>query len=173
MQPLWNAQESASVAGAGFAGADPHQWTLGLNRPALDCSRPAWALARGRAGSLDTIVSVVANYRMADPITAFAHYRVKEGRVDDFLALVAKHGPILRRLGLVTDQPARVYVGFEKRVEGPLVIEIFEWVDPDASGRAHTHPEVSGVWEAMGPLCEERDGRPPFEFPNLREVSLP
>lgn len=109
---------------------------------------------------------------MSDPITSFAHYRVREGRVEEFLDLVGKHGPILRRLGLVTDAPTQVYLGHEKRVAGPLVIEVFEWVDQEASARAHTHPEVSEVWEAMGPLCEERDGRPPFEFPNLRPVSV-
>jgi hypothetical protein len=109
---------------------------------------------------------------MSEPITSFAHYRVREGHVDEFLALAGKHGPILRRLGLITDEPTRVYVGHEKKSAAPLVIEIFEWVDDDASGLAHTHPEVSEVWEAMGPLCEERDGRPPFEFSNLRAVSV-
>jgi hypothetical protein len=51
------------------------------------------------------------------------------------------------------------------------VIEIFEWVDEDSSGRAHTHPTVSGVWESMGPLCEPRDGRGPFEFLNLKRLA--
>lgn len=108
---------------------------------------------------------------MSEATTSFNHYRVRDGRLDEFLALVAKHGPVLRRLGLITDEPIRVYVGSEKQIEGPLVMEVFEWVDSDASARAHTHPEVSQVWEAMGPLCEERAGRPPFEFPNLREVA--
>jgi hypothetical protein len=109
---------------------------------------------------------------MTEPITAFAHYRVREDRIDDFLALVAKHGPILRRLGLVTDEPTRVYLGHEKEAQAPLVIEIFEWADDDAAGRAHTHPEVSEVWEAMDPMCEDRDGRPAMEFPHLRPVSV-
>lgn len=93
--------------------------------------------------------------------------------MQEFLGLVAKHGPALRQLGLVTDEPTRVYVGSEKHIDGPLVIEVFQWAGPDAAARAHTHPEVSEVWEAMGPLCGERAGRPPFEFPNLREVPLP
>jgi len=109
---------------------------------------------------------------MSEPITAFAQYRVRDGHVDEFLALVGKHGPILRRLGLVTDEPTRVYLGHEKVSAAPLVIEIFEWVDDDASGLAHTHPEVSEVWEAMGPLCEDRDGRPSMEFPHLKQVSV-
>lgn len=107
---------------------------------------------------------------MAEPITTFAHYRVREGHVDDFLALVGKHGPVLRRLELVTDEPIRVFQGHEKS-GAPLVIEIMEWADEEAVATAHTHPEVSEVWEAMGPMCENRDGRPSMEFPNLRQVS--
>lgn len=109
---------------------------------------------------------------MTEAMTAFAHYRVREGSVDDFLALVGKHGPILRRLGLVTDEPTRVYLGQEKS-GGPLVIEIFEWAGADAVSRAHTHPEVSEVWESMAPMCEDRDGKPAMEFPHLQPVSLP
>lgn len=108
---------------------------------------------------------------MPEPITAFAHYRVRKDSVDDFLALLDQHAPILRRLGLVSDEPTRVYLGEEKESGGPLVIEIFEWADDDAVARAHTHPEVSGVWEAMGPMCEERGGRPSMEFPHFRRVS--
>jgi hypothetical protein len=107
---------------------------------------------------------------MTEPITAFAHYRVREDRVDEFLELVGRHGPILRRLELVTDEPTRVYLGEED--SGPLVIEIFEWINDDAVRRAHTHPEVSEVWEAMEPLCEERAGQPSMEFPHLRPVSV-
>jgi hypothetical protein len=107
---------------------------------------------------------------MSDEI-AFAHYRVREGRVDDFLALLGKHEPVLRRLGLITDEPTKVYVGQEKD-GAPLVIEMFCWVEDDGSARAHTHPEVSEIWEAMGPMCEDRDGRPAFEFPHLRLVDV-
>ena len=45
------------------------------------------------------------------------------------------------------------------------MIEIFDWVDEDASRRAHQRPAVSEVWESMGPLCESSGGRPAFEFP--------
>lgn len=107
---------------------------------------------------------------MADDL-AFAHYRVRKDRLDDFLALIAKHEPVLRRLGLITDEPARVYVGEEKD-GAPLVIEIFAWAGEDGSARAHTHPEVSEIWEAMGPMCEDRDGRPAFEFPHLHLVDV-
>lgn len=97
---------------------------------------------------------------MSEPVAPIAHYRVRDGHVDEFLSLVGRHGP------------TRVYLGHEKESASPLVIEIFEWADDDAAGRAHTHPEVSEVWEAMDPLCEARDGRPAMEFPHLRPVSV-
>jgi hypothetical protein len=107
---------------------------------------------------------------MSTPITSIAHYRVKPGCEDEFLAVVERHEATLRELELVTDREPEVYLGSEKGAEGPLVIEVFDWVDEDAAMRAHTHPQVSALWESMGPLCEERNGRPMFEFPNLRRV---
>lgn len=110
---------------------------------------------------------------MSDPpITAFAHYRVCSGREEELLELLSRHWPLLRRLELVTDAPRQVFAGREPGIDGPLVIEVFEWVSEEAVRVAHTHPEVSAVWEAMGPLCEERGGRPRFEFPMLRRVAL-
>jgi hypothetical protein len=103
-------------------------------------------------------------------VTVIAHYRVRPGVEAEFLAIVEGHWATLRDLELVTDRPAEVFLGSEKGVDGPLVVEIFEWVDADASSRAHTHPRISGTWEAMGPLCEERGGRPPFEFPTMRRI---
>jgi hypothetical protein len=104
------------------------------------------------------------------PVVSVAHYRVKEGREEEFLAVVDGHWPTLKGLELVTDRQPEVLIGAEKDVPGPFVIEIFEWVNQDASARAHQHPAISGVWEAMGPLCESRGGRPPFEFPTFRSV---
>lgn len=107
---------------------------------------------------------------MDDLITSVAHYRVKPGCKEEFLEIIDRHWIALRELELVTDREVEVYLGFEQGTEGPLVIEIFDWVNGDASGRAHTHPDVSGVWEAMGPLCEARGGRPAFEFHDGRRI---
>jgi hypothetical protein len=108
----------------------------------------------------------------AKPVTTFAHYRVRPGREEELLELLGRHWPLLRRLELVTEEPGQVFVGHEPETGGPLVIEVFEWVGEEAVQVAHTHPEVTGLWEAMGPLCEERGGRPRFEFPVLRRVAL-
>ncbi|HEY8546397.1 MAG TPA: hypothetical protein VIL36_15165 [Acidimicrobiales bacterium] len=107
---------------------------------------------------------------MRTPVTSLAHYRVKEGCEDQFLEILDRHEATLRELELITDREAELYVGTEKGVDGPLIVELFDWVDEDAVARAHTHPRISGVWESLAPLCEERGGRPMFEFPTLRRL---
>lgn len=104
---------------------------------------------------------------MSAPVTSLAQYRVKPGSEEEFLEVLDRHHVVLRDLELVTDREVEVYLGAERGVEGPLVVEVFDWVDADAAGRAHTHPRVSALWESMGPLCEERGGRPMFEFVSL------
>lgn len=107
---------------------------------------------------------------MNEPITSIAHYRVKPECKDEFLGIIDRHTVTLRELELITDRETEVYLGSDQGIEGPLVIEIFDWVNGDAVARAHTHPQVSKLWEAMTPLCEERGGRPAMEFPNLRRL---
>jgi hypothetical protein len=107
---------------------------------------------------------------MSEPITSIARYRVKPGCESEFLEIVDRHWTTLREVELVTDREPEVYAGKDKRTGDPLVVEVFDWVDEDASTRAHTHPLVSRVWEAMGPLCEGREGQPPFDFANLRRL---
>ncbi|CAN5405077.1 hypothetical protein BH24ACT9_BH24ACT9_18750 [soil metagenome] len=57
-------------------------------------------------------------------------------------------------------------------IEGPLFVEIFEWADRAAAGRAHTHPRVSELWESIGQLCQGRGERPKFEFHAVRPLDL-
>jgi hypothetical protein len=57
-----------------------------------------------------------------------------------------------------------------RSVDEPTYVEIFTWVD-GGFGRAHEHPDVLGIWEAMDPLLEDRGGRPKWELPHYREVS--
>src|SRR5688500_6203510 len=107
---------------------------------------------------------------MSTPVTSLAQYRVKPGSEEQFLEVLDRHNIVLRDLELVTDRATEVYVGAERGVEGPFVVEVFDWVDGDAAGRAHTHPRISALWESMAPLCEERGGRPMFEFVSLRRL---
>lgn len=106
------------------------------------------------------------------PETVICQFRVKPGSEDAFTDLLRRHWKVLRELELATPKPNQCYVGSERGIEGPLFVEIFEWVDAEASGRAHQHPAVSEVWEAMTPLCEERGGKPAMEFPHFQPLDV-
>jgi len=103
----------------------------------------------------------------AKPVTVLCLYRVKEGSVEEFQGLLAKHWPALDSVGLVTDEPARHWLSHEKGSDAPVVVEIFSWKDASMPGRAHELPEVMAVWEPMGGLCEERGNKPSMEFLDL------
>lgn len=103
---------------------------------------------------------------------SIAQYRVKAGGEEKFKDVLRRHTTTLQSLGLITERPVEVFLGAEQKVEGPYFVEIFEWVDPQASRLAHTHPQVTALWEAMGELCESRGGRPMFEFPSLAPIDL-
>jgi hypothetical protein len=104
--------------------------------------------------------------------TVICHYRVRRGDEAEFEDLLGRHWPSLRDLELATTAPPVHYVGTEDGIEGPLYVEIFEWADADAAGRAHVHPSISEIWERMGVLCEDRGGRPMFEFPHFQRLEL-
>jgi hypothetical protein len=109
---------------------------------------------------------------MTESVIAIAQYRVKPGAEEQFTDVLRQHTSTLRSLGLITDRPVEVFLGEEKKIDGPLFVEIFEWVSTDASSEAHTHPQVTQLWETMSQLCESRGGRPMFEFPNVRALAL-
>lgn len=107
----------------------------------------------------------------SEPVTVFCQYRVRAANEDAFVKLLARHWPTLRRLGVVTDEPAAVYRGLDEKGR-PFFFEVFSWRDEGAFETAHSHPEVLAIWEPMDALCEGREGRPNMEFPHVRRVSL-
>ena len=102
------------------------------------------------------------------PEIVICTYRVQADRLDDFLEVLKEHWPTLRTLGLATETPARVYQGQD--AEGPVITEIFTWVDGKAPETAHETPEVMKIWEPLGSMCESRGGRPSMEFPHVVEL---
>ncbi len=118
-----------------------------------------------------TIVSEMAKQggMKNEPETVICTYRVKASARSAFVELLKEHWPTLHAAGLVTDTPVRHYVGEGGRGEtpGPVFVEIFEWTSAEAPNVAHNTPEVMRVWEGMGQLVEERDGRPAMEFPHF------
>jgi hypothetical protein len=105
------------------------------------------------------------------PQTCMCTYRVKRDQERPFIQLLERHWPTLRRAGLVTDQPPQIFRGQDDK-ERPFFVEIFSWKDASAPETAHHSPEIMAVWEPMGALVEERDGRPSMEFPQVEPLNL-
>jgi len=89
------------------------------------------------------------------PVTNIVTYVPKKGKEAELLALVKQHEPALRSVGLVTDEPFRVWKAYDVRKQREQFIEYFVWKDGKASDAAHATPEVLAVWEPMGPVLEE------------------
>lgn len=83
------------------------------------------------------------------PALVMALYRPKPGKGPELDALVRKHFPILKEYGLTTDRAP--FIG---RSSDSTIIEIFEWRNPEAAKKAHDHPAVARIWEAMAMVCE-------------------
>jgi hypothetical protein len=109
---------------------------------------------------------------MSGGLVSFAQYRVRPGAEDRFKELLRRHTATLRSLEMITDRPVEVFLGAERDVEGPFFVEVFEWIDESAVSLAHTHPQVSVLWESIATMCEERGGRPMFEFRSLKPIDL-
>lgn len=95
-------------------------------------------------------------------------FRVRPDAVEQFESLLAGHWPTLRSLELVTDTPEQLFVGVDHQGDEPVYVSIFEWVNAEAAARAHDHPDVAEIWEAMEPCCAARHGLPAMEFPHFR-----
>jgi hypothetical protein len=89
------------------------------------------------------------------PVTNIVTYVPKKGKETELLELVRKHEPALRKVGLVTGEPFKIWKAFDIRKERVAFIEYFQWKDGRSSDVAHQTPEVMAVWEPMGPVLEE------------------
>lgn len=78
-----------------------------------------------------------------NPQIVIAMYKPHSGKDAELRALIARHIPTLRRLELITDRPSVL-----ARAHNGTYLEVFEWREA-ASARAHEHPEVARIWEAM------------------------
>ena len=109
---------------------------------------------------------------METPKTVICTFRVRNDSMTTFRELLDRHWPALRALELVTDTPEQVFVRDDEHDDSPMIVSIFEWASEDAAERAHDHPEIAEIWEAMDPRCEPRDGRPSMEFPHFRPLAV-
>src|ERR1051326_5066718 len=77
-----------------------------------------------------------------DPVTMLVTYVPRKGKEKELQALVEKHWPTLKRVGLVTAEPARIWRAIDKRSGAVSFVEMFQWKDGQASETAHQTPEV-------------------------------
>ena len=81
---------------------------------------------------------------MEKPRLVMAMYKAKDGKKAELDALINKHFPTLKEYGLVTDR--NPFIGVS---ENGTVLEVFEWISESAAKKAHDHPAVAKIWEAM------------------------
>ena len=113
-----------------------------------------------------TILRYPSKYLVMNATTVICRFQVKRGRERSFERLLKAHWPTLRRLGLVTPEPSRIYRGRDGAGK-PYYVEIFTWRSAGAAEVAHRTPEVMAIWEPMGNHVEKRLGRPAWEFPHV------
>jgi hypothetical protein len=89
------------------------------------------------------------------PVTNIVTYVPKAGKEAELLELLKKHEPAMRKVGLVTNEPFRLWKAYDVRKQRQLFIEYFVWKDGTASDVAHQTPEIMAVWEPMGPVLED------------------
>ena len=88
----------------------------------------------------------------SESVPTLVIYHPKPGAESALEALVRKHIPTLRTLGLLGTGQSAVYRAEDKRSKAVVFVEIFDWKDGRASDVAHQTPEVMAIWEPMGPL---------------------
>lgn len=86
---------------------------------------------------------------MNKPEVVIALYRPKDGKTKELETLVQKHFPILKEYGLTTEKDP--FIG---RSSDGTILEIFEWANQEAAKKAHDHPAVAKIWEAMAVVCD-------------------
>lgn len=79
----------------------------------------------------------------------FAVYKPLPGKENALESLIHKHVPSLKEFGLVTDRIPVIV-----KSKNGTYIEIFEWASKEAIDRAHKHPGVAMIWEAMAKVAE-------------------
>ena len=83
------------------------------------------------------------------PQIFIAVYRPHPGKDAEFRALLKDHGPLLKRLGLITDRPTIIM-----QAGDGAYIEVKEWAAGASAKAAHENPEVASLWDAMGKIAE-------------------
>ena len=76
-------------------------------------------------------------------------YRPKPGKEKELHELTKTHHSTLRQIDLVTERVPTIMVARDG-----TVIEVFEWVSPEAIQSAHKHPAVLKMWGDYAAVCD-------------------
>jgi len=91
-----------------------------------------------------------------------ACYKPMPGHEQELLELVRNHMLPLRAEGLVTDRTPIVM-----RCADGTIVEIFEWVSPEAIAGAHANPAVLDLWKKFEAVCWYETPANLAEFKNM------
>jgi quinol monooxygenase YgiN len=72
-----------------------------------------------------------------------ATYRVKQNNLEAFILLMKEAEQVMRSEQLITSKPV---LRMQSRINPEYVLEVFEWVDEEAFGRAQQTPKVLAIW---------------------------
>ncbi len=78
-----------------------------------------------------------------------AAFKPKPGKEAELGAVVEKHWGILQREGLVTDRTR-----YAMQATDGTIVEVFEWLSPEAIEKAHHNPAVLALWAEFEAACE-------------------
>lgn len=98
------------------------------------------------------------------PSVTLCRYWVKAEKEAEFVALLEAHWPLLQSLDLVADEPPHLIFRGTDPERGIFYVETIAWLDPEAAERAHSLPEVAGVWEPMSDVCTS------MELPSVEQI---
>ena len=76
-------------------------------------------------------------------------FKPKPGKDAELAAVVEKHWGILKREGLVTDRPR-----YTMQAKDGTILEVFEWLSPEAIQKAHHNPAVLALWTEFEAACD-------------------
>lgn len=82
-------------------------------------------------------------------VMVIACYKPKAGKDAELIELVKTHLPILRKEGLVGDEPS-----LAGRAKDGTIVEVFCWVSQAAIDSAHANPVVGEMWGAFAAVCD-------------------
>ena len=82
-------------------------------------------------------------------VIVISAYKPKPGKDSELFEVIKTHVPILRELGMASERSV-----IAMKAKDGTILEVFEWVSPDAIKAAHQNPRVHIMWGEFEACCE-------------------